>query len=61
MQRIGVHAVPAVADTEWDGQALLQARALGVATASNSQVNADGWRLARLQIQRADRILSLGS
>lgn len=44
LRRIGFNAVPVVAGTEWDGQALTQAQALGVAIASNGQVNADSWR-----------------
>lgn len=46
LRRIGFHAVPVVAGTEWDGQALAQAQASAVAIASNGQVNADSWRLA---------------
>lgn len=46
LRRVGFQAVAVVAGTEWDGQALSQAQALGVAVASNGQVNADSWRSA---------------
>jgi len=46
LRRIGLQAVPVVAGMEWDGQALMQAQALGVAIASNGQVNFDSWRAA---------------
>lgn len=55
LRRIGFQAIPVVAGTEWDGQALNQAEALGVVIASNGQVNEDSWNtgLASLPNQAA--------
>jgi len=46
LRRLGFQAVAVVAGTEWDDQALSVAQALGVAVASNGQVNADSWHAA---------------
>ncbi|MFZ4660699.1 MAG: hypothetical protein ACOYNY_27055 [Caldilineaceae bacterium] len=46
LRRVGFRTVPIVAGTEWDGQALIQAQALGVVIASNGQVNEDSWNAA---------------
>lgn len=46
LRRIGLQVVAVVAGTEWDEQALSQAQVLGVAIASNGQVNADSWHAA---------------
>ena len=54
IRRIGFQAVPVVAGTEWDGQALIQAQALGVVIASNGQVNEDSWNAAVTALSRQD-------
>jgi hypothetical protein len=46
LRRIGLQAVPVVAGMEWDEKALMQAQTLGVAIASNGQVDFDSWRVA---------------
>jgi hypothetical protein len=52
LRRTGFHSVPVVAGTEWDGQALQQAQALGVVIASNGQVNEDSWHAALAALPR---------
>lgn len=48
LQRIGIHAVPVVAEAIWDEQAQALADSLGVAIATNGQVNPDSWQKALL-------------
>ncbi len=52
LRRTGFQAVPVVAGTEWAGQALQQAQALGVVIASNGQVNEDSWNAAVASLPR---------
>lgn len=44
--RTGIRAIAVVAGVEWNEQALALAKTLGVAIASNGQVNADSWNAA---------------
>ncbi len=46
LRRLGLFALPVVAGSEWDEDALSLANSLAVVTASNGTVDGDSWRNA---------------